>query len=361
MVEALRHYSSLRQYVDLRLIVLLSHEQLSNKTKQIYESVRAESASLPTLAVETLTCPTLCVSKAHKLQFLFTDPMASQFVLSDDAWIMVVDVDSRFCCPPAFTRLPMQKDRPHILQALPFPLPASSGITRLAQFMAIAQAERTAMEHYALCRWDSDGKRRPFMMGLMGAAMLFNRHAIRSLLPWPLDSDDIRVGYRADLLRISRSILPSFVAVRPAPTLTDWWTQNLKIAAGVQTRFAEAKAILPKKNGAILAVIKSSVFDWLPGLRLISGLITAATLLNIQTALGATFMVVFLIINGVPCFVAIGRFSNEARLSNAFSRFAMSVVGSLAWPVGRTAAAIVAGLSPRASIEKLRASATKKS
>lgn len=350
--ETLSHYSPLLgQHLD-RIVLLLSAGDVS--TASAVATWRAANTSAAE-SVDLVVCAPACDSKSTKLQHYWT---AARLRDGSEEFLgrlfCIFDIDARpdtELFEGLSNRASPRSTGAHIWQAVPVTIPSLSGL--LADALALAQAERTAMECWALDKWSGRGNR-PMLLGLMGAAMALNGRAVDLLAPWPAFSDDIQIGYRSDVLGIPRTLVPVRVPVQGTFSFKDWWSQQLRIAVGVQTRLQECSrddsTIRPSAVGRALL---SVAFDWTPAWRLMLAIITLGYALPAYPAISLGVLATLV---GVPlvCFqnVAIAR-----RRTLTGRTLALAIVGGLAWAPLRACAGVVALLSQHHVLKTIMKSA----
>lgn len=181
------------------------------------------------------------------------------------------------------------------------------------------------------------------LLGLMGAAMALNGRAVSALAPWPAFSDDIQIGYRADVLGLSRTLVPVRVPVQGTSTFRDWLLQQLRIAEGVQTRVRECSRDSGHHPSSLAKALLSTIFDWSPGLRAILGATVIVCALP-SYPLIAFFVVASQVGIQMLCFVRIV----PVRLPGTTLRaVALAAVGAATWATLRACAGGIALLSRR--------------
>lgn len=345
LVSALEHYASLSPFcVELRFFVLLSHPSAGEGPRQVKAMLDRWVAKFDLhRMVHSLTCPPSCQTKALKLEHLWTT--LGEELKASDQWYLVIDVDARMTDIPKIGGIVNYPDCAAIYQALPVTDAHGESPSLLVRALAVAQAERSAMECWALDRWA--GQERPFLLGLMGAAMLFNTRAVDTLRPWPPDSDDISVGYRADLLDIPRYLLPAIVMVQAAPSFLDWLNQNVKVSLGVQTRWLEISRSRVGLLAGLSLLLRSLAFDWTPGLRLVALLALGWNLFSLGVVWGVFGLAILITLQigvSMKMYKQLTHKSGAVRIG-LVSLILLSTLGSVAWPILRTLAAIIAALT----------------
>lgn len=328
------------------LVILLS--ELSEQSRPAHHALARWSESNTDRRISVIVCPAECTSKALKLDHYFRS------IASDATRLyLVVDVDANYelsmpragdCCDGC------------TFQAVPF-VRVGQGCNPLAGALAVAHAERSAMEAWSLAKWER--RTRPFLLGFMGAGMAFDGRAVQKLLPWHASSDDIRMGYRADLLALPRVLLGWLAEVQAAPDARSWIRQQLRIADGVFSRRAEVRRAGSPRAGGVRA-LASVLFDWLPGFRLAS-----------LVGMGLVAMVVgedrvwlaFTLATLVHCWIVLYAYSALGTilltpLDVTFRTLGFAFIGSIIWVPLRAVCACAATVIPRQRMADLHAVST---
>lgn len=350
LADCLDQYAELvKTNPRIKLVALLTHRAGGEDVAAVHRVAESRVAQLAG-ALSIVECSLACTNKARKLEFFFRS-QPKEATDSDEA-VVVTDVDARTA---SLLGLGCSAD-PLVCQAVPVIIPLDPRCSFLACALALAQAERSMMEKWALTTWNGSDRPRPFLLGMMGACMALNHAAIAAIGAWPTDSDDIRVGYRADLLGVERRFWPSRFTVGAALSLTQWMEQNLRIAAGVYSRWAELRraGFSWSRLGRILG---SGIFDWLPCLRLCA---------LFAVILSATDDLALLLVAIAAIALQIGlQWVIYASMSNSTGRaasrgFAAAAVGAFVWPLLRLSVGLLWHITPKSQRARLLGGVTAK-
>ncbi|MER9602779.1 hypothetical protein [Mesorhizobium sp. M0243] len=214
--------------------------------------VDAWAAQNPAARVRRLHDPDFGGSKATKLAFA-TSVLLNTESKSDSSRIVfaVYDFDSR---PSANTfteylaRFNSEIPAP-VVQQVPHPIGMEIDALRspsLSRLFAIGHLERSLgleTHHYREVDAASVHTHRA-LRGCMGAGLFIRADTLMMAGNFPPDSDDIRLGYRLDLLGIKRETLASPNWVQPPPNIFALFKQLRRIYGGVYSSFTEVRLFL---------------------------------------------------------------------------------------------------------------------
>jgi Glycosyl transferase family group 2 len=323
----LLHYAKIiRSHVNVRFLLLLSNQQSSLPIRHVHSIGTAYKNTLFKGKLQIVECPKTCDTKAKKIEHLF----ASNSAEIADCWIVLTDVDA---LPVKFGLISQELSQlvPTICQAVPLSVPSVARSSILARGLAQAQAERSIMELWALSKWNGCAHKRPFVLGVMGASAAFNYSAAQTLRPWPANSDDIRIGYRADYSGVERFLWRTVFVVGAPLSINDWLRQNLRIAEGVNTRLRESLLsglVFPNLCRAYFSML----FDWIPCIRLGALLVCLITLEKTSFTLP---LILICVITQVHLQHSLFKFINTASESGAHNCVKASAIGAFSWPLLR--------------------------
>ena len=255
----------------VELVLLLTNAGSAPGQGERNERIRAcaDAADPNTQAVRVMEVPLAVEGKSEKLSFFFEGLLPQHMSGKETFWI--ADVDSRLHLAAILGSVCQSRG------ATCFQSPVYIALSRADSLwvsaMSLAHLERSGLEVALIRRREQSNFLRVVPLGMMGASMGFNREALGRILPWPLDSDDIRIGYRADARWIARALVGPWVRCNPCSSIGEWAFQSMRIAYGVGTRAEELRS-------QPFRWFLSWMFDILPGIRMASsmGIATALAL-----------------------------------------------------------------------------------
>lgn len=242
--------------IEIYVVAGSSNENKVFETREIVKStLRSLEADRIKLIVEDNENSTK-VSKLNSVLYSGNNGETSNVIWG------VYDIDSRpdnrviseLLCLNRFDNEMFFQQVPHVIGSL---LNAKE-ISSLVKMISLCHLERSVLIETFL-----DSIKYPYLLswlggirGAMGAGMFFNDKLRNRIISIPEVNDDISLGYRLDIMNVSRTTLKSINIVQPVNSVEDYRRQLMAIFIGVFSFFRELNTLKLKEEISIFKALE---------------------------------------------------------------------------------------------------------